>query len=412
MCLDLLQTTLLQFLSLDKNEPTSQTLSQFSTDQWQALLDLADGLNVTPLLHSKLKRKKLDAPSHIQQELHRNYLNNTGRNLAIFHAFRQLSAQLQAANISMIPLKGVYLADAIYPTLGERVIGDLDLLVPKDRIEEAIEIGIKCNFLPIKQVAVDAWLTHSHHVCPQHNADNGLTVEWHWHIERPQPKNQIAIQELWERAAPATISDQSVYALAIEDTIIHLAYHIAYHHQFLFGIRNLCDLSLICQTHAAHIDWDAVIQRARKWQYERGVYLSLLLIQTHLAAPIPTSVLANLNPKGIPHLPLELATQQVFISSLQRKNIFPTRSRIYGANGVRNKWRALQVSLFPQAENIAIWHDVDTSSMSTLARYLIRWRIMFRKAIYKIRGMSWGLTAVSSALKRKSQLSSWLNAID
>ncbi len=420
MRLDPHQTTLFQILSLDENNSATRTLNQLPTHQWQALLKLADGLHIAPLLYTRLKQKRLAVPPNIQQELRKRYFSNTGRNLAVYHAFRQLSTQLQAANIPMIPLKGVYLAEAIYPTLGERVIGDLDLLVPKDRIEEAIEIGIAANYHPIMPMALDAWLKNKHHVCPQTNADTKLTVEWHWHIIRPRPQGTIPIVHLWRRAVPGVISEQSVSILTPEDTIFHLAYHISYHHEFLFGIRNLCDLSLVCQTYAARIDWDAVGQRAKRWQFKRGVYLALMLARTHLAAPIPETFLHTFKPRNFSDEHLEMAAQQIFVAPSRTQRASKTRVTVQGSNGIVNKARALHQAFFLSPEQMAIRYGIRPGSQSTLARYWFRWHSLAQQAFSKLRRMSWkgtiysrkGVETVSSTIKRKSRLSAWINIIE
>ena len=206
--------------------------------QWQAVVDFASAHFLAPLLYAKIKASSLPVPEEIMQHLRRQYIINSGRNVAIYSAFRQFCQQLQAANIPIIPLKGVYLAEAVYPTPGERVMGDLDLLVPKKRIEEAINLAINCHFMPTKAVHLEEWLKSKHQVCPQYNPRSQLTLEWHWHIATPSPQNSISISDLWQRALPMMIADQSVLVFTAEDTILHLVHHAAYHHTFYlaFGI--------------------------------------------------------------------------------------------------------------------------------------------------------------------------------
>ena len=403
-----IQATLFELLSLDRSLPTSKKVANLTPDQWRALLDLSHGQHVGPLLYTKLKEKGVAAPAAVVEPLRQGYLLNTGRNLAVYHGFRQLSSQLQAAAIAMIPLKGVYLADAIYPTIGERIMGDLDLLVPKERMAEAIEIGRACHFYPSKPVVLAAWLNSRHQVMAQHNAQLKLTLEWHWHIAKPSLHLPLPVSELWQRAVPATVAEQPVLALAPEDTILHLAYHISYHHDFLFGLRNLCDLALICQTWAELIDWEAVGQRAQAWRCERGVYLVLRLLQTHLAVSMPDSVLGWLKRDDFMIEALKLATEQIVVNPAEVQNISLTRRKVQGAKGVVPKVQALQRALFPSVEQMALRYGVEPGAKSRLGLYLIRWRSLARQMGLRLKRPSPRNTAVAASLKRKKALSAWL----
>ena len=61
----------------------------------------------------------------------------TASNLALLAEAARLQAILAAAGIPSVALKGTALVAVHYPMPGARHVGDLDLLVPRDRVEEA-----------------------------------------------------------------------------------------------------------------------------------------------------------------------------------------------------------------------------------------------------------------------------------
>lgn len=137
-----------------KEENSVDELTAISLNQWREVVQLANEHYVAPRLCAQLKKKNVSLPVEVERPLKQSLLLNSGRNMTIYAAFSNLCLALQSANIPVIPLKGAYLAQAIYPQIGERVIGDIDLMVSKNRIAEAIQIGIDLNFHPTKPLSL------------------------------------------------------------------------------------------------------------------------------------------------------------------------------------------------------------------------------------------------------------------
>ena len=79
-----------------------------SVAEWNLILQLAEGHHVAPFLYRRLEKISKDVPDSIIQALKRSYIQNSGRNLAVYRAFAELSEQVTRAGIPVISSKQSY----------------------------------------------------------------------------------------------------------------------------------------------------------------------------------------------------------------------------------------------------------------------------------------------------------------
>jgi hypothetical protein len=98
---------------------------------------------------------------------------------------------------------------------------------------------------------------------------------------------------LWERIGPVQSPDRSTdgrvgaaterlsagwHTLSVEDTILHLAWHLGVNHQFgMWPVRSLVDLAMVIQQ--STVDWQCLVRRARDWRLATVLWTTLLLMQ-------------------------------------------------------------------------------------------------------------------------------------
>lgn len=396
------QTTLLTLLRVGASS-LDDPIEQIGMNKWDAVLDLAAAHAVLPWVYSCLKRRPFLPPPPVLDRLRQAALLNTARNLLLQHAYSTITTALSETAVPVIPLKGIYLAAAVYPNLGDRVIGDLDLLVPKAQIAEAMRVVARCGYAPIKSVILHAWLAQSHHVCPQHNPHNKVTVELHWHIRPPQDEASITIRPFWQRAQMATMFHTPALTLAPEDSLLHLCYHLAYHHDFLFGLRNLCDIALLCQQ--LSINWDALLEQATAWRMRRGVFLALRLAQAHLGAAVPNTVLQQLHRNDdIQHI-AAAATAQLLTPPDHYRQISMTRRSVAAASGWE-RITALKNALLPSDSKMAMRYGWSAVPHSWIKKAGLRWVSLGQQAWKNAGRQSRGRT--TRILRRRRLLNKWL----
>ena len=401
---------LLDALTLAPGRLTPDRLVALTATAWEAVLDVANQQHVTPLLYARLRDKGMQTavPPFIWLQLRHAHQLNTLRNKIIYRELHKFSHALQTQNIPFIVLKGAFLADTVYGSIGERVIGDLDLLAPHDALPQVITISERFGYKKTQPVVLDVVLAQRHHIPAVINPMTQLAIEWHWHIVPPTAYYAIPVDELWQRAVSVTVANIPVHTLSPEDLLLHLADHISYHHEFTFGIRSLCDLSVICAVYGAVIDWDVVVDRAKQWHWERGVYLALRLAKERFGAKVPQFALDTLRPDDFAEGLVETAVTQIFTDPAEFQFVPTAFRKFQGTQGIADKARIIRDSLFPSPERMVIRYGIAPGSMSWFRLHLFRWQDLLRQAKRNLRRQSQRENTILPAVKRRNELSAWM----
>ncbi len=118
---------------------------------------------------------------------------------------RNIIALSQSAEIlgkigpEVIPLKGLYLINRFY-SIGERDLGDLDLLVRRERVKDVVELLVKSGFRPT--VPLDRVLKASGLYLNSISLvrESSLPIHLHWHVVNasiPLFMVRIPVEDLW-----------------------------------------------------------------------------------------------------------------------------------------------------------------------------------------------------------------------
>jgi hypothetical protein len=122
-----------------------------------------------------------------------------------------------------------------------------------------------------------------------------LPVDLHWECVGGGRAGELAAEEIWCRAVPATSWGEAARTLAAEDLLIYLAANFAIHHTLAGALWRL-DLALVLKRHRATLDWDAVAARARRWGAAGAVYFALRAVGDQLGVTAPTPTMNRLRP--------------------------------------------------------------------------------------------------------------------
>lgn len=107
--------------------------------EWEGLLHLSGEHLVVPQLRWALREQGLWAalPAEVADYLDAVYTLNLERNCGCEEQLRELVTRLNGIGVVPVLLKGAAaLIDGLYPTAGERMMSDLDVLVPANRLPE------------------------------------------------------------------------------------------------------------------------------------------------------------------------------------------------------------------------------------------------------------------------------------
>lgn len=133
-------------LSLDEHPSFRETIiAQFSDPNynWNNFIWICSNHLILPVIYLKFKEHDLLGylPELLAKHLEYIYTLNRNRNEQIIQQMKEITATLNSAGISPIYLKGTgNLIDEIYTDIGERIIGDIDFLVPEKNFLMAAEL--------------------------------------------------------------------------------------------------------------------------------------------------------------------------------------------------------------------------------------------------------------------------------
>jgi len=233
---------------------------------WMEIIDFANQHFLVPALYSALKKKgcyDLIKDVLIKEYLGTVYGFNETRNKAILVQLQEIANLLSEIETVPVLLKGAAaLSEEYYPYIGARVMSDIDIWVPEEKIMESIDLfESKGRYRPVDNTH-DLWDVH--HYRKIYSEDGIATLELHFKslaAAYPYFTNEILIEHI----RPSKHVDGT---MVIEPTfdLYHVFLHSeisdhAYEHQTL-SLRQLHHAATIIDTAGEKIDWktlDSVI---------------------------------------------------------------------------------------------------------------------------------------------------------
>lgn len=342
--------------------------SNLSDAQWEVLLDLAAKHGVGPLLYHHFKTNT-QIPKSVLFGLRRTYHRNALKNAQYYQELSEILKQLQ--DIEIIVLKGAYLAKTVYQFDTLRVIGDIDLLVKKADLAKAEQILLDMGYGPTERPSIKEQCANKHHLL-LFTKKGAFPIEIHWALTNPTRPLKITFDEaLWQHASPFTVTNIQVLSLSPEDLLLHLCFHLAYANKF-FGIRFLCDIDKTIDFFRDEIDWDLLFSRARQWDAEKLVYITLYLAKDWLAVEVPEKVLARFKPDDF-NLEVVANIKEIvrvdIDPQLEKENNFST---LWMPKSFRERLSIFFQSIFIPPQLLAEMYQVPKNSLRLYFYYLVR----------------------------------------
>ena len=111
-------------------EPIKLIGIPISVGDWSLFTNTARVEGIAPLVHWNFKHEDttgIDIPTSVKAQLLTEYYNTTAQNQVMFQELERIANVLSDAEIPVVVLKGASLAPTVYPEVGLRPMGDLDL---------------------------------------------------------------------------------------------------------------------------------------------------------------------------------------------------------------------------------------------------------------------------------------------
>lgn len=380
-------------------------------DSWPAILELAEAHAVTPLLDRAVQARAVRVPKAIRARLAGDRRTTALANLRHYGEFQRIARALHERAIAMIPLKGLHLAELVYRDISLRPMVDLDVLVPRRQVAEAVAVlrGLEYGHDADLASAVEAMLAIKCNVGMAH-ARLEIWLEVHWSLEEPPARCEEVVDQIWRTAAPGHVGDAQTLVMPPALLLLHVCAHLACNHGFAFSLRALCDIAEIIERYPM-LDWPVVVDGAGRAGWERGVPAALSLAARHLGAAVPDDVLSAIGARTLDAALLDEAMEHLVACvemppALQTSpNLVAAASSTAPLSGLCALWRR---TFIPRGE-LALLYGVAENSPRLGLFYAVRLRDLVRRYASAGWRLMYADTAVKLAAARHARLARWLN---
>ncbi len=209
-------------------------------------------------------------------------------------------AGLREHGIRCVVLKGAALGATVYPHLGVRPFGDVDILIPPTSFAPACEIIEALGWKSPRAVGSLARdLSHA----IDFSRPTGGSIDLHRQLltEGGPPDVDLGV---WQRVEPATVGRIETLVLGPADTLLHVIVH---------GIRRmpvhpgtwLADATYLLRTTGHRVAWDVLVDEARRRRLSYQVRQGLELVRDVGRVDIPARVISELSRTTTAFEPLE-----------------------------------------------------------------------------------------------------------
>ena len=277
----------------------------FSAGEWGDLAHKAHLEGVGPLLYKVLSGsgKFSSLPADVRDFLRLMYASTSIKNQRIFKELEMLARLFRAAGIPIVVLKGVCLALSVYPDSGLRSMGDVDLLLPKEKLVEAVEIAKALGYQIAKPEA-SAGLRDlfNHEICMQKSGAHPLTLELHHSLVANKPFSYaVPVDWFWEqteslKSLSSKMRFTNLLMLTPEAQLLYAAGHAMLQHGGNnIPLRWFYDVDCLIRHYEERLDWDLLLSQANSFEW--GSALDAFLTQTtaYFDTPVPEDVCATLS---------------------------------------------------------------------------------------------------------------------
>jgi hypothetical protein len=324
-----------------------------------AFVERARAIRVLGLTLARLERGGvLDAlPREAADEL-RAQLSRIRRAVAAQELERaRVVARLRAAGIDPVLLKGAALRATCYDAPEEREAADLDLLVPHDAWRGAYGALVAAGYGALDERVIAGYRDRHFHLRLEHPL--GSVVEIHWALVEPDAPFGLDAAAMWRDAARVTRRTGAARIPLPEHLLLHLASQSANDGFAIFN--RLVDVDRIIARHPA-LDWDRVLDDARRGGLVTAVSLTLELAGALLGAAIPEGTAERFRPPALTrwHIRLLHPERRVLAPRGPRNATIERLMQLWVARGRRSLlWRVRAV--VGQRDDIAVRHARDSA---------------------------------------------------
>ncbi len=215
-------------------------------------------------------------PASLRQGLQQAHRAALARGVRQLDMASRVLALLETRGLRALPLKGAALAEALYGSVADRPMADVDVLVLDDAAR-ALALLLEHGFREIGP-ADHAWGLIDPH--------SGGVLELHWSVTSCPGLFPLDREGLWARSRPA--AGQVPRIPSAEDLLVQLSLHASFQHGLALSLVQYLDFRRLFER--ASLDPDRLRAIAAVSRAEAAVAAALAAAQAVVGAPVPRAL--------------------------------------------------------------------------------------------------------------------------
>lgn len=273
-----------------------QQLASLATADWDLLIRQTRKANLLASLHALLQEHNLlhTVPARPREHLDWSNAITQRHVLAVRQEVSLIRQALQACSVPVILLKGAAYVMAQLPSAHGRLFSDIDILVPKDRLDQVEAALMLHGWAATHHDAYDQryYRTWMHELPPMRHIRRMTVIDVHHAIVPETAPVHPDPAKLRAAAIPVEGQD-GVLTLAPTDMVLHSAVHLFHDGELENGLRDLVDLDRLLRHFGSQPTfWPLLIERACTLELTRPLFYALRYTQRMLHTSVPADALA------------------------------------------------------------------------------------------------------------------------
>lgn len=255
-------------------------------ESWKKVNDIdvleAGTFRLMGLLYRNLVRVGASAADPLLPRLKGLYRNFWTKNQLVLGRKTVVLKALAERGIPCMLLKGAGLTLAVYRDHGVRPMEDFDLMVPRDRTGEVMDLLEGMGWR--SEVHAPRDLPTSIHACSFRDP-NRSCIDLHWRLCH-LPAGEEFDRTLWELRQPLSLHGEPAGVPSITDQLLHTCAH-GPQYKLVSPVRWIADAYFLLREGAGQIDWQRIAEYAPAVGAVQGVQGTLSFLRDHLQLTLP-----------------------------------------------------------------------------------------------------------------------------
>jgi len=273
---------------------------------WDWIVQAPAFASLLPLIYYTIPHAALSLSEAARERCAQAYYRTVARNTLLYQELASILEALSDAEIPVVVLKGAALALTLYPSIGVRPMGDVDILVPRARLPEALACLKGLGYAETTPEMVPGFnRAMGHHVGLDGGRDIPLHVEVHWTLAAGEhDQHAPSMAWFWDQTEEWKLegggwkgesilrSPSSVFQLTPTAHLLYLAAHLMLQHggaqaQLIW----FYDIDLMVRREAGRLDWGELLRRAKEFRWAAALHAALQGAQDRFGTPLPRGFL-------------------------------------------------------------------------------------------------------------------------